>query len=201
MVLCLLMFISCHLRLAVLFQLDADAQVAIWGLYLAESRANRMRKYLWRQRRYLRQFNARQLYIQLLPPLFKSCLCALLNNRYCSKSSCEKRPLPVLFRVVRSSSLSANLFLHYRNLLSVCPLPTEDTSKEGKVVLNVNLATGRNRRCVITKSHTTCKGVSSDNTHVAATCNYEISVFFLSGNTRHVFKVGSGEPLKITHKR
>jgi hypothetical protein len=46
----------------------------------------------------------------------------------------------------------------YRNLLILHPLPTEDTSKEGKVVMNVILATGRNRQCLNTKSHTTCKG-------------------------------------------
>jgi len=57
-------------------------------------------------------------------------------------------------------------------------LRTEDTSKEGKGVLNVNLATGSNRQCVNTKSHTTCKGVSGDDTNMAATCNYEITAFF-----------------------
>jgi hypothetical protein len=68
--------------------------------------------------------------------------------------------------------------VNYRNLLSVHPLPTVDTTKEGKGVLNVNLATGRNRQCVSTKFHTTCKGGSGDDTNMAATRNFEISAFF-----------------------
>jgi len=64
---------------------------------------------------------------------------------------------------------------HNRN---VHPLPTADTSKEDKGMLNVNLATGRNLQSANINFHTACSVVSSDNTHVAATCNSEISAFF-----------------------
>ena len=45
-------------------------------------------------------------------------------------------------------------------------------------MLNVNLETGRNLQSVNANFHTACSVVSGDNTHVAATCNYEISAFF-----------------------